>query len=138
MKIKTIQHLVKEECAYHENNFNGHQNYCLTEECLDNTCIYFYNDKDNYFDIRCKYFEECVLSLDKELEIRYFESLRDKLNDKELKKLQKTIIKNNKQTIICECGKEFQANSNRQKFCPQCRKERQKLAQKKSMAKRRK
>jgi hypothetical protein len=137
MKTQTIQGLIREQCANHENNFNKNVNFCLTEECPDNKCIYFYDDKDNYYIIRCKYFEECVLPLNKELEIKYWEAIKGNLSEKELTELHNKISKNAKSSLICKCGKEFKAKSNRQKVCQDCQKKNRKQYQQKIMKERR-
>lgn len=131
MKVKTIQQHVKNECANHDNNFNGYQNYCLTEECPDNKCIYFYDNSDDYYNIRCKYFEECVLPLDKELEIRYWSNLKNELSDKEVRSLENAINKTKKSTVKCgKCGEDFQKKG-KQRLCPKCQLTNRKTAQKK-------
>jgi hypothetical protein len=132
MKQQTIQGLTKEQCAYHENNYNGHLNFCLTGECPDNKCIYFYDSKDDYYFIRCKYFEECVLPLDKQLEAIYYAKIEAEKNKKQLtnKEIEEIKIKN-KVTIEClKCKKEFKPTSNRQKYCNKCKKDNQKDNQK--------
>lgn len=135
--MKTVLQLVREECANHENNFNSHQNYCLTDECPDNKCIYFYDNKDDYYVIRCKYFEEYVLPLNKDLEIKYWETIKDNISEKELKELYIKIAKNAKSSLVCECGKEFKAKSNRQKLCSDCQKKHRRDSQKKLMREKR-
>jgi hypothetical protein len=134
MKTQTIQGLVKTQCACHDNNCNGRSNYCCTEETPGYECIYFMKNPDNYYIIRCKYFEENVLPLDKQLEAVYYaqieaEKQKQKLTNKDIEEIKEK----NKNTITCanpKCKKEFKPSSNRQKYCDKCKKENAKNNQK--------
>lgn len=111
MKIPTIQGLIKEQCAYHDNEAHNVKNHCYTGEMPNNQCIYFYDDKDDWYIIRCKYFEECVLPLNHDLEVKYYEDL----------KIDGKIISKDEKTKTCECcGKTIKVKTNRQKFCDKC------------------
>jgi hypothetical protein len=128
-KHQTVQGLVKEECAYHEslNPNNKVSNYCYTGEMPEGECLYFMKNPDNYYIIRCKYFEDCVLPMDSELEAVYYAKIEAENNNKTLSSKDiKKIKEENKVTKTCEnvkCQKEFKPSSNRQKFCDKCKKE---------------
>lgn len=139
MKTKTVLQLVKAQCAYHDNESNGTRNYCATEETPDHQCIYFYNDADDYYAIRCKYFEECVLPLNKELEAIYWAKIKASESNKELTSKEIKEIKENSGVKFCtKCKSKFKPTSNRQRHCSKCKKENQKNNQKKWIKNKRK
>lgn len=120
MKLE-IYRLVTNECANHEKRFNSFVNACLIRRDLK--CVFFFEDHP-----RCKYFEEAVLPLDKQLEALYHADREARARGYELTKRQKRIIAEEnawagKVRAKCErCGEDFPAANNRQKYCTKCRK----------------
>lgn len=133
MTNKTIQSLVRLQCAYHDNLSNEVKNYCCTEETPDHQCIYYYNDADDYFIIRCKFFEECVLPLDKELEAVYWATIKAEETHQELthEEIQEIKEQHSDTKPCLKCKGKFKPSSNRQKYCDKCKKENAKTNQSK-------
>lgn len=127
---KYLKSLITNECA----NYSSNHNYCCLEQYQDNKCIYFLPDGEKP---RCNYFEKCVLPLDVGLEELYYRELNeDKLTNKERQEIIKKARQRGKIKILCKrCGKEFIANSNRQKYCKECKKIIHKEQSRKSMKK---
>jgi len=99
--------LVTSECANHFGNLNGTSDYCCLEWTPDHRCVYFL-EEDNP---RCRYFEESVLPLDKEIETAYY-----------AERFPEVAISQDDLATCAKCGKRFAATSNRQKYCQGCRK----------------
>lgn len=114
---KDLKSLITNECA----NYSSNNNYCCLEQYRDNKCIYFLPDEEKP---RCGYFEKCVLPLDIGLkEVYYRELQEEKLTKNERQEIMKEVKERNKIKLLCEkCGREFTANSNRQKYCKECKK----------------
>lgn len=115
--MDTLKKLVTKECANYDKKFNGINNHCLIRK--DSICVFF-TTKENPC---CNYFEQAVLPLDKEHEIKYY---NDKAKEKEEYKAKLIEVQNNfmpKRMIKCaKCNNVFPANSNRQKYCDKCKK----------------
>lgn len=112
--MKTIKQFIRDECANYFSELNTIKDYCCMEKFPNNKCVYF-SDVENP---QCYYFEECVLPLDKELEIVYYaQQEKGALSKDEVQ----TLINSQKiQSICARCGKVFYANHNRQKYCELC------------------
>ena len=106
INLNKVKSMVVNECAnYLGDSFTDtYRKYC----CLrDKACIYFEERKD-----RCRYFEVSVLPINSELEFKYNSAYHLKVDESKLKP-----------KAICErCKKQFDANSNRQKYCDFCKK----------------
>ena len=101
MSKKTLKQLVKSECA----NLIS-DNYC---SLIDMPCKFFNSQTNDEIDISCRYFETSVLPLEPALDLQY----------RIARKMEPV---NTKSKIIkCECGNNFEANSNRQKYCDKCK-----------------
>lgn len=114
----TVKKLVKKYCANYDANLNNINHYCCIEHEETNQCSFFI-DKNGV--PSCKYFEECILPLDKELQIIYHaEQEKGKLSHYDKKKVLNQIDQE-KREIRCErCDKPIKAKSNRQKYCDNC------------------
>ena len=109
----TLLSLIRNECANYFSSLNSIKNYC----CLtDKTCVYFSENKP-----RCKYFEEAVLPLDKDLEYKY----------KQERKLSDSII----QASCKNCSRQFIRKSKKEKYCDECKQVRKKQQKKLYMQK---
>jgi hypothetical protein len=101
------------------------ENFCNFElEKTNMRCGYFCDDlRDTY---RCKYFEKCVLPIDKQSEALYYAEREAKKDGRELSLREKKEIKESAGKQCLKCNKDFIPTSNRQKYCEKCRKEIQK------------
>jgi len=105
--INKIKSLIKEVCAGYFTEMGSINNYCCTEE---RDCVFFRSNKDLP---SCKYFEDGVLHLDKDLEYEYRQ-------EREMALVHKTPVKTN---VKCtRCNQYFKAVSNRQSYCETCKK----------------
>ena len=106
-----VKSLVAGECANHQNEAHGIRNFCWMREKSNNgACVFFSNSEGP----RCRYFEEAVLPLDKDL--RAFFS-------REVLKLEMQNVRKRMIRKKCErCSETFMAKSNAQRFCPKCQK----------------
>jgi hypothetical protein len=100
MAKKTIKTLIKDECANYYSTWSEGYNYCCSK---DDFCVLFQDEPE-----RCRYFEKHVLPTDPVLENAYKQAYEiDGLN---------TFAQ------CIKCGRNFIPNSNRQKYCPECKK----------------
>ncbi|MFK4439692.1 hypothetical protein ABIA61_005107 [Paenibacillus sp. RC21] len=100
-----IKQLVKNSCACYFGTKHGISNYCCLQ---DGPCVFFAQDDSP---LRCTYFENGVLPIDEKLE-REYKSERN----------VETEPKTAKPRVNCtRCGGTFSANSNRQKYCEECK-----------------
>ena len=118
--VNRIKRLVKSDCAGY---FSGND-YCCSK---DGTCVFFEETEQLPC---CIYFEEGVLPLDVDLEFEYSQER------------QTDVSKNRKAKPIVKCQRcfmAFDANSNRQHYCENCKKinnrEKAKLRKRKSREK---
>lgn len=113
--LKQVKKLAK-QCAL----FQG-SNGCTLCPNENPQCVYYWQSEFLYY--RCKYFETHVLPEDPALEQAYYNEIHDEsIEDKNLSE--------------CEmCGKSFQRNSNRQKYCSSCKERAEKEARRKRDAK---
>ena len=112
----TVLSLIKSECANYFPIQSSIKNYC----CLtDKPCMYFLENKPS-----CKYFEESVLPIKKDLEYKY----------KEERKLSVLNLQ-----VSCKgCAEFFIRKSKKEKFCDKCKQARKKQQKKLYMQKIRK
>jgi hypothetical protein len=129
IRKQNTRKLVADECA---NYFNDGY-YCCVK---DGKCVYF--DLDDPRD-RCRYFENNVLPLDKDYEAIYRQELiQGKMSEAEKQEIVKAHREKNKIRKTCQqCRKIFLAESNRQRFCPDCKKTVRRQYQRDLMQKRR-
>lgn len=118
--INKVKRLVKDDCA----GYSTENNYCCS---VDGACLFF---RDNEKLPCCRYFEEGILPLDKDLEYEY----------RQERQMGLTQNRQIKPKVKCQrCSKSFDANSNRQHFCESCKKindrEKTKLRMKKAREK---
>jgi uncharacterized paraquat-inducible protein A len=106
----TPAQLVIRECANHDNK------NCFI---MDKRCRILTGEK-----ARCQYFEEFVLPLEPELQAVYMAEIKAEAAGYELTREDKRqIIATAKPRVKCiRCEGIFDAESNRQKYCPRCRK----------------
>ncbi|MBC2578747.1 hypothetical protein [Clostridium sp. DJ247] len=103
-----ISVFVKKECACYFTEQGSISHYCCN---VDRVCLFFEKEEKE----RCKYFEDCVLNLNADLERGYNAEI-DIISIKAEEEKPKPRIK-------CKrCGKNIEANSNRQEYCESCRK----------------
>jgi hypothetical protein len=110
--LVSIKALVARECANHQSLGPwGTNNYCWMREKSNGGVCVFFSDLE---EPRCRYFEEAVLPLDKELKGLFSsETLALQIRQGRKRRAWKT----------CErpgCEKSFLARSNAQRFCPAC------------------
>ncbi|MEW5953284.1 MAG: hypothetical protein AB1815_05945 [Bacillota bacterium] len=115
-----LKSLVADECANHSRECNGIQNHCCTRK--DNLCVFSHGDAP-----RCKYFEDCVLPLNKKLEAVYLAEAKAATGGYSLTKLQRKLVIEDvawagKSQVDCaRCGKPFPAKSSRRQHCDKCK-----------------
>ena len=121
---KSIKKLVIKECANYDEVFNDIKDYCCLEWTKGYCCIFFI--KEN---AECDYFERGVLPMNPQLEALYRAEHQAKEVGYELTKgdkeniLEKESSIKGKVKIHCKnCGKIFQADNYRQKYCDYCKK----------------
>lgn len=106
--INKIKRLIKKNCMNYFSECGDDNHYCCN---IDGVCIYFGN-VDN---LRCHYFEQGVLPIEAVLEKEYYLELNIKSYNEKIEKP--------KPRIKCKgCGKNIEANSNRQRYCERCKK----------------
>lgn len=115
--MNEIQDLVRNECANYCGKFNTREHYCCYEPTPDFKCVLFRTDNALP---RCKYFEESVLPLDPATEAIY---RTERMDNIKLSKNERESIRNRFKSTCVICGKQFKPTSNRQRFCPGCRKQ---------------
>jgi len=109
----TLLSLIRNECANHFSIQCSIKNYC----CLtDKTCVFFLENKP-----RCKYFEESVLPIKKDLEYKYRRG----------RNLRELII----QASCKNCSRLFIRKSKKEKYCDECKQVRKKQQKKLYMQK---
>jgi hypothetical protein len=101
--INRIKRLVKSDCA----GYFTENNYCCSK---DGVCVFF---RDNEKFPCCRYFEEGVLPLDKDLGYEYRQ-------ERQMAVVHKTPVKTNVKCSRCKLY--FKAGSNRQNYCEKCKK----------------
>lgn len=95
--------LIKKECACYFAEQGSISHYCCN---VDRVCLFFEKEQKE----RCKYFEDCVLNLNADLEHAYYKEIDIKVDGEKPKP-----------RIRCKgCGKNIETNSNRQKYCESC------------------
>jgi hypothetical protein len=105
-----VKSLAASECANHQNSGpSGIKNYCWLKERSNGGVCVFFSDVENP---RCRYFQEAVLPLDKELKAVFSsEVLNLQIQEGQRKMIRKK----------CErCPETFLARSNAQMLCPGC------------------
>ena len=109
----TLLSLIRNECANYFSIQCSIKNYC----CLtDNTCVYFSENKPH-----CKYFEESVLPIKKDLEYKY----------RQERNLCELVIQ-----VSCKnCSRLFLRKSRKEKYCDECKQVRKKQQKKLYMQK---
>jgi len=108
-----VKALVITECANHQGTGPfGTKDYCwMKEKSNGGVCLFFSPDIDNP---RCRYFEEAVLPLNKDLKSVFSREVLSL----EIQESQKRAVRKK-----CErCPEIFLAKSNAQRFCPACQK----------------
>jgi len=101
--INKIKSLIKESCA----GYFAENNYCCSR---DGSCIFFRSNEGLF---GCKYFEDGVLPLEKDLEYEYRQ-------EHMMAVVHKIPVKTN---VKCSrCNQYFKAVSNRQSYCETCKK----------------
>jgi hypothetical protein len=108
LKVKS---LVAAECANHSNEQNGVKNYCWMREKSNHGVCVFFSDLESP---RCRYFEEAVLPVDKDLKAVF----SSEVLNQEIKNAQKRMVRRQCQ----RCPETFMAKSNSQRFCEKCQK----------------
>lgn len=113
VKTNTLIQLIRNECAnYFEHSgepLKTIKNYC----CLfDKSCVFFATEGKEENLPRCEYYEQSVLPLKPELELKY-------RRDRQLSTVE--LISRCK-----SCLKSFVPNSKNEKFCPECKTKRKK------------
>jgi len=114
-RAKSIQtkarSLIYRECANYCSESNGIKNHCLAREKSNAGVCVFFSDLEKP---QCRYFQETVLPLDKELKgIFSNETLTLEIRDGRKRMSRQK----------CErCPETFLAKSNAQRFCPDCQK----------------
>ena len=104
--INKIKRLVKNQCASYFPQQGAVNHYC----CMVDWVCLFHRDIDK---TRCKYFEQCVLPLDEDLEWEY----------RKEHELTGGICSQAKPKIKCKrCSEYIEAKSNRQQYCDGCKK----------------
>lgn len=106
-----VKSLVVGECANNQNEAHGIRNFCwMREKSNHGICLFFSNSEGP----KCRYFEEAVLPLDKDLKAIF----SSEVLNQEMQNGQKRMIRKK-----CErCPETFLAKNNRQRFCPACQK----------------
>lgn len=121
--INKLKRLIKKECSNHVIEQNSINHYCCM---IDGVCLFFGKEGNE----RCQYFEEGVLPLDGDLERGYYIEI-----DVIPIKVQGY---KPKPRIRCKnCGKNIEANSNRQQYCERCMKNIKRKQARASMKKKR-
>ncbi len=116
---RRVKRLMAEQCVNHANEQNGIHDYCCLERTPGYRCAYVVDDA-----ARCNYFETSVLPVDRELEALYHADRKARADGYDLTRLQvaATLEPIKRPPVTCaRCGKSFEAASNRQKYCPSCR-----------------
>ena len=120
---KAVKILVTRECANYDEVFNDLKNYCCLEWTKGYRCIFFL--KEN---AKCNYFERAVLPNNPQLEALYRAEHQAKEVNYELTKEDKERVVEEKSSVAgkvkihCKrCGKTFQANNYRQRYCEICK-----------------
>lgn len=107
-----VKSLVVAECPNHQTMGPlGMSNYCLMREKSNHGVCVFFSDLEAP---RCRYFEEAVLPLSKDLKAIF----SGELLNLEIREGQKRLVRKR-----CErpgCPETFLAKSNAQKVCPKC------------------
>ncbi len=126
----TLKQLISEECANYYAKMGKTNDYCCAEWTPDHRCVYF---TANGFP-RCGYFERSVLPLEPGLESVYHAERESQapLSAREKQKIRVSVM-----PICAMCGKPFKRSSNRQRYCPQCRKVARQKAVRESVARHR-
>ena len=104
--INRIKRLAKNECASCFDKQGSINHYCCM---VDGVCLFYRGIEKP----RCKYFEQGVLPLDEKLLKIYNEE----------HEIGGSFTKPIKSNCKCRrCNADFEANSNRQRYCEKCRK----------------
>ena len=98
---KKVNELIRCECC----NYDSDTKQCIALDCVCPQTI-------TYSHIFCKWFKEAVLPSDKDLELS--------IKIYNTPHCEDTPIGNNIKTCTV-CGKKFESNSNRAKYCDRCR-----------------
>jgi hypothetical protein len=108
-----VKYLAVSECANHQRESNKIKDYCWMHEKSNRGVCVFSSDIEAP---KCRYFQESVLPWDKELRgIFSPETLALQIRDVRKKMIRKKCERP-------ECRESFLAQSNRQRFCPTCKK----------------
>ncbi len=109
-----VKSLAAGECANHQSSGPaGIRNYCWAKEKSNGGVCVFFSEIPNP---GCRYFQEVVLPLDKELKAVF----SSEMLNLQIQEGQRRVIRKK-----CErpgCYRTFPARSNRQRFCPACQK----------------
>jgi hypothetical protein len=109
-----VKALAASEYANHQSSGPaGIKNYCWAKEKSNGGVCVFFSDIENP---RCRYFQEAVLPLDKDLKAVF----SSEVLNLQIQESRKRMIRKK-----CErpgCDQTFPARSNRQRFCPKCQK----------------
>ncbi|UZW12570.1 hypothetical protein OSC52_11960 [Clostridium pasteurianum] len=121
--INKLKRLIRKECSNHFTEQGSINHYCCM---IDGVCLFFENEENK----RCQYFEEGLLPLDGDLERVYYIEIDVKPINAQGNKA--------KPRIKCKnCGKNVEANSNRQQYCHICKKNIKRKQARESMKKKR-
>ncbi len=115
-----VRRLVIDLCANHSREQSDVRDYCCLEWTQGNRCVLMLETG-----ARCGYFERSVLPVDRRLEALYWAERRAQAGGYRLTQVQACVALDtlSSPVLTCErCGKQFEAASNRQKYCPPCRK----------------
>ena len=109
-----VRSLVSAECANHQTMGPfGTKDYCWMREKSNHGACVFFSDLENP---KCRYFEEAVLPLDKDLKGIF----SGELLALQIQEGRKRMIR--KKCKRLGCSETFLARSNHQDFCPACQK----------------